>query len=92
MAELCNISLFQGGRQINDIVLSKEQYPERMKWITLDGGAAINDKALVQALDHEKIGQVVACMAGDDGKDAAAFIQKYPHHPAVAINDLDAMK
>jgi len=31
-------------------------------------------------------------MAGDDGSDAAAFIQKYPHHPAVAISDLDALK
>jgi len=56
MAELCNISLQQKGRLINNITLSFQQYPERMKWITLGAGALINEEALVDALDHDNIG------------------------------------
>ena len=56
MAELCNISLEQGGRQLEGIALSGRQYPERTRWVTLGAGAGINGEALVEALDHDKTG------------------------------------
>jgi len=91
MAELCNISLEQGGRQLEGITLSGRQYPERTRWVTLGAGAGINGEALVEALDHDKTGQVVACMAGHQS-DPSVFIKKYPHHPAVALDSMDDLK
>lgn len=91
MAELSNISLKQGGRQLENITLSSNQYPNKTKWVSLGAGAGINKEALVEALDQGDLGHVVGCMPGFES-DPAIFIDKYPNQPAITFNTFDELK
>lgn len=62
MAELSNISLKQGGKEIKNITLSANQYPEKTKWITLGSVSNINEVALVGAINQGDDAHVVGCM------------------------------
>lgn len=93
MAELCNISLTQNGRSIEDITLSANQYPNKAKWISLDAGAGINHDALIEALSFNDSGHVVGCVQGYwHTATPASFINNYPNHPAIAINSIAELK
>lgn len=91
MAELSNISLKQGGKEIKNITLSANQYPDKIKWITLGASSGINEVGLVGAIDQVDNAHVVGCLQGYD-EDPAVFIDKYPHQPAITFESLDQLK
>lgn len=93
MAELCNISLQQNSRHIENITLTANQYPNKAKWITLDAGAGINGDCLVEGLSFIDSGHVVGCMQGYwPTATPASFTARFPEHPAMAIKSMEELK